>query len=190
MKTTATITVRLWLEKAPVYRLIGTARQFCSGAGFWGTTHPGALPRRVPDKSIRNPARAVAETQGWPANRGQCSSRVIEVFPPVVAVTSLSSTVVFAPAHRSNFLGYPSQCITVAGGERESVFTLTQYLLEFVWKGCRTVTGMNRKANATGYAVCEDGVMGHSQDEAVFRAGVDFIFTFFERFGLLLRISK
>jgi hypothetical protein len=51
-------------------------------------------------------------------------------------VTSLSSTVVFAPARQSNFWECPSQRITVMRGRKQYVFRRTQFALE-LWQGKR-----------------------------------------------------
>ena len=146
MKLSAAIIVRLWLGKVPTCRRIGIARQFYSTAGIWGRGRPSEHSKHAQGKAIRNPAPADAVIPDWRLNRGQCSNRAIEVFPPTFVVTSLSSTVVFAPARRSNFWEYPSQRITVMRGGKQTVFTRTQFALE-LWPGKhRNVVGRSRQS--------------------------------------------
>lgn len=148
-KLSAAIIVRPWLGKVPACRRIGTAHQFYSMADFLGKGHPSGHSRHAQGKAIRNPAPAVAAILDWRLNRGQCSIRAIEVFPPVFVVTSLSSTVVFAPARRSNFWKCPSQRVTVMRAGEQVVFTPTQFALA-LWPGTfRNAVEMNRAKSAS-----------------------------------------
>jgi hypothetical protein len=143
-KLSAVIIVRPWLEKVPACRRIGIARQFYSTADFWEKGRPSGHPTHAQGKVIRNPAPAAVVIPNWRLNRGQCSSRAIEAFPPTFVVTSLSSTVVFAPAHQSNFWECQSQSITVMRGRKQYVFRRTQFALE-LWHGKRrSVVGLSR----------------------------------------------
>jgi hypothetical protein len=147
-KLSAAIIVRPGLGKVPACRRIGIAHQFYSMADFLGKGHPSGHSRHAQGKAIRNPAPAVAAIPDWRLNRGQCSSRAIEVFPPVFVVTSLSSTVVFAPARRSNFWECPSQRVTVMRAGGQYVFTHTHFALELRPGKRRNVVGMSRAKGA------------------------------------------
>lgn len=142
-----TIIVRPWLGKVPTYRRTGIAHQFYSMADFWERDRPSRHPGHAQGKVIRNPAPAAAAIPSWRLNRGQCSSRATEVFPPVFVVTSLSSTVVFAPATRSNFWECPSQRVTVMRVGKQVVFTRTQFALALWPEKRRNAAGMNRAKN-------------------------------------------
>ncbi len=133
-KRSTVIIVRPWLEKVPTCHPIGIAHQFCSTADFWERGRPSGHPRHAQGKAIRNPAPAAAAIPDLRLNRDQCSSRAIEVFPPVFVVTSLSSTVVFAPASQLYFWGCPSQRVTVMRAGEQVVFTPTQFALVFLAK--------------------------------------------------------
>lgn len=144
-KLPATIIVRPWLGRVPAYRRIGIARQFYSMADFWGKDRPNGRPGHAQGKAIRNPVLAAAVIPSWRLNRGQCSNRAVEAFLPTFVVTSLSSTVVFAPVRRSSFWECPSQRITVMRAGEQYVFTCTQFAL-VLWPGKRrNVVGMSQQ---------------------------------------------
>lgn len=166
-----TAIVRLWLGKVPTCHRTGIAHQFCSTADFWGKVRPSGHPGHAQDKAIRNPAPAAAVIQGWRLNRGQCSNHATEAFPPIFVVTSLSSTVVFAPARQSNFWECPSQRVTVMCVGQQAVFTRTRFALEF-WPGKRrNAVGVNRAKGAKPNVCAE------------------IIISFFERFARFARIT-
>ena len=136
-----TIIFRPASGKLPTFVPLGIVRRSCSSEGFWETDHLNEFPGRAPSRAFRNPAHAGAAIRDWPASRGLCSSRAIEVLWQELPATSLSSCAIFAPADRSNFWGCPSLPVTVTPTNQKPVFTQTQMRHAIVTFACLQLTG-------------------------------------------------
>jgi len=152
-----TITFQPALEKLPAFGRLGTVRQFCQAADFWGTGLPSGRPGRGRNKAFHNPAHAAAVIPDWPANPGLYSSRAVGVSWRKTPETSPFLCAIFSPAGRSNSFGALSPLATVTCAARKSVFTRTQltprfniFALVFCEGTFRNLAALNQKFSDTG----------------------------------------
>jgi hypothetical protein len=98
----------------------------------------------VPVIAIHEPVPGTTAIPDCQLNRGQSSNRTTEVYQPAFVVTGLYSTVVFAPASRSNLGKCLSKRVMVTCAGEQLVFPCKKFALEPSQAKFRNGVGMNR----------------------------------------------